>query len=167
MSTIPINIKHLVKSAPPNIFQWVAEYDGGQILTQYGKPGRSFNNIQKFSDDDDLEKLHLIRLIPGSEDKFSPDMRPCFTVDFKTGFFTINGKESNENPPEKDMYKVKFRPVYYRRVRGGIGINQGPSYASIVKYYWIGWQATIDGKNYQRLLRYDVPNNIPDVVRKR
>lgn len=156
-----------VTSKPPNIFQWVAEYDNGKIFTQYGKSGRKFKDLQKFSDNDVLEKLHLVRLISSREDEFSPDMRPCFTVDFKTGLFTVNGVKHDESPEGVDLNRAKFRPIYYRRIKGGIGISGGPSYVPMVKYYWVGWQTTVDSKNYQRIIQYDVPNNDPVFVRKR
>ena len=167
MSKVPIKIRHLMTSKPPNIFQWVAEHDGGQVFTQYGQPGRDFKALQKFSDDNVLEKLHLVRLIPSREDAFSPDMRPCFTVDFKTGLFTVNGEEKDESPEGVDLNGAHFRPIYHRRIRGGMSINRGPSYQPMVKYYWLGWQTTVDGNNYQRIIRYDVPNNDPVFVRKR
>jgi hypothetical protein len=145
----------------------VAEHSNGKIFTQYGVPGRRFEDLQKFSDDGVLEKLHLIRLIPSRENEFDPAMRPCFTVDFKTGIFTVNGEVKDERPEGVDLTGAKFRPIYYRRIKGGMSINKGPWYAPMVKYYWIGWQTIVNSKNYQRMIQYDVPNNTPVFVRKR
>ncbi len=159
MSQNPNSIT-LITSAPPNLFQWVAEYDSGTIYTQYGGPNRQFKDLTKFSDEDRLEKLHLIRLIDGKENEFSTDMRPCFTVDLMNGTFSINGESVNENRPQGVNFNgSKFRPIYHRRVRGGVGLTGGRSYAPLVKFYWLGWQATVDGKNYQRIIQYDVPND--------
>ena len=152
-----------ITSRPPNLFQWVAEYDSGKILTQYGGPNRQFKDLTEFSNQDTLEKLYLVRLIPDREDEFSPDMRPCFMVDLKTGHFSINGEMHTPIVPDLPIgfnwKDAKYRPIYHRRIRGGVGISGGKGYASLVKYYWLGWQATIDGKNYQRIIQYDVPND--------
>jgi hypothetical protein len=156
-----------ITSRPPDVFQWVVEYDGGQFFTQYGAPGRGFPDIQALSDAGTLEKLHLIRLIRGNPANYTPHMRPHFTVDFTTGKFEIDGVEHDDNPDGVDLTGVTLRPIYYRRVRGGIGINKGRGYQPLVKYYWIGWQATVNGDNYQRIIQYDVPNNNPVLVRKR
>jgi len=158
MSTNPQSFTS-IRSAPPNVFQWVAEYDKGQIYTQYGGPGRKFTDVLKMSDSNTLERLHLVRIIRDREDKFALTMRPRFTVDLQTGIFNINGEDFNENPKGVSFANTKFRPIYHRRVRGGIGMDGGKGYASLAKFYYIGWQTTVDGNNYQRIIQYDVPNN--------
>jgi len=154
-------------SRPPDVFQWVAEYDGGQYYNQYGQPGRKFPDVLAMSDNNTLEKLHLIRLIRGNPDLFVYNMYPRFTVDLRTGIFDLNNIEYDETPEGVDFTGVKFRPIYFRRIRGGIGINKGRGYQPMVKYYWIGWQATVNGDNYQRMVQYDVPKGVPEFVRKR
>ncbi len=152
---------------PPNLFQWVSEHTDGSLSLQYGGPGRNFNQTIELATQGKLAKLHLIRLVEGKENYYTPEIRPQFTVDMKTGLFIINGEEHDQRPKGVSLVGQTLRPIYFRSVRGGIGIDGGPSYAPLVKWYRLGWQVTIDGENYQRIIQYDVPMDSFEFKEKR
>lgn len=151
------------KFSPPNSFQWIAEYDGGKLYSQYGADGRSFKQVLAFSEEDRLDKLHIVRLVQGKED--SLDETPRFSVDMRTGIFEVLGQSINKNP--NVVLISNLMPVCYHSVRAGLGVGGGASYPAYIKTYKLGWQMNIDGKNYQRIVSYDVPRDIYEFTEKR
>jgi hypothetical protein len=73
-----------------------------------------------------------------------------YAVDLRDGHFEIDGVPlyvhgQDELPPD-----TKYRVVYFRRVSHMI--TQGYEIAESAVKYHIGWQATVDGKNYQKTI---------------
>lgn len=77
-----------------------------------------------------------------------------FTIDLTDGHYEINGiKTYTKTPPGK----CELRLIYYRQVeqRMKMGIKgKGPMLEPVVRYF-IGWQATYRGKNYNFELGVD------------
>lgn len=72
-------------------------------------------------------------------------------VDLGTGLFELNGMPFRaSNPSEQLPPETKYRLVFFRRhqhIR-----NLGNSEESHNIEYHIGWQATVNGKNYQQTI---------------
>lgn len=76
-----------------------------------------------------------------------------FTVDLTDGHYEVNGNiVYTKRPPGK----CELRLVYYRQVqqRLAVGADGGQKMMPIVRYF-IGWQATLRGKNYNFELGVD------------
>jgi len=125
-------------------FEFVCTYDDGQVVYQY----HDTPNETKFSDID-INKLRTINL-RGLSKTFGVDM---------DGHFNINGIIVRfDDMPEG----IDYRPIYFRRVR--------QSYLSgsieIVTKHAVGIQATVDGKNIQKILMVDEYGNLEIISKK-
>jgi len=119
-------------------FEFVCIYNDGQVIHQrYGTL-----NETKFGDID-IKKLKTINL-RGLSKTFGVDM---------DGHFNINGTIVRfEDIPEG----LDYRPIYFRRVRQAY-LNGG---IEVTTKYAVGIQATVDGKNIQRILLVDEYGNL-------
>ena len=73
-----------------------------------------------------------------------------YAVDLRDGHFEVDGVPFEIHGQDVLPNDTKYRVVYFRRVTHTI--TQGYSIVeSIIKYH-IGWQATVDGKNYQQTI---------------
>lgn len=125
--------------------KWNAHFKGGRVLEQFDerKKERLFREV--LDKQEDLETFDLV------EDG------KVYSVDLKNGEFCINGQylfaitEEELGHPVRD---IKYRIIYYRRMRQiltetGTGLVPSKTKAHC---YLLGWQATIDDKNIQRIL---------------
>jgi hypothetical protein len=72
-------------------------------------------------------------------------------VDLKTGLFSLNGVPFlASNPSETIPPDSKFRLVYFRR-HTHITNGDGEQISHDTEYH-LGWQTTVDGKNYQQTI---------------
>lgn len=75
-----------------------------------------------------------------------------YAVDLRDGHFEIDGipfvVHSGDELPTTDC---TYRIVYFRRVRQSVTMGY-TEMASVDTEYHIGWQTTIDGKNYQKTI---------------
>ena len=73
-----------------------------------------------------------------------------YAVDLVDGHFEIDGVPFNVHaeqlPPD-----CKYRLIYFRRHRHTITMGYSDMEEHTVEYH-IGWQTTVDGKNYQRTI---------------
>ena len=120
-------------------FNWSAKLTDGTIVNEFDKEGKEHLFREVLDVIDELKTLTL------KWDKKSA------SVDFTNGHFNINGDDISF----KDLSdrEETYRPIYFKRVRQSIGTgNIDPN--ENIKYH-IGYQITIGGKNYQRILRVD------------
>jgi hypothetical protein len=73
-----------------------------------------------------------------------------YSVDLTTGAFEVNGKPFSIQL-ENDILPINLRLIYFRRRRQHFMIPNLQKINSDTTYC-IGWQCTIDGKNYQRII---------------
>jgi len=113
--------------------EWIAYYSDGTELGQFedGKE-RLFKEI-------DQEKLKQFGL--------KTESKIITLLDLRTGKITVN--DVILEFPEPQFRDAKFRLIYFRRVRNVIGSQKDSS----TKNY-IGWQTTIKGKNYKRVISF-------------
>jgi hypothetical protein len=111
--------------------EWIAEYKDGSRLHQFeGHTEHLFKEINQ-------DKLRLF----GIND---PMADTNLNVDLATGkIYTSTGCIDF---PEAKFRNAVFRLVYFKRVRHTLG--EGPSQEKV----FIGWQASINGKNYKRIV---------------
>jgi len=120
-------------------FEWSAKLSNSTIIKEHDKEGKEhlFKEV--------LDVINELEVLTLSWDK------KYASVNFKNGHFNING----DDIAFKDLSdkKEKYRPIYFKRVRQAIstGINN-PN--ENIKYH-IGYQITINGKNYQRIVKID------------
>lgn len=74
-----------------------------------------------------------------------------FVVDLRDGHFEIDGVpfdvHGDDDLPEGDH---KYRLVYFRRNWQTVNVGTGEQFHEM--HYFVGWQTTINGKNYQRTI---------------
>lgn len=72
-------------------------------------------------------------------------------VDLKTGIFSLNGVPFlASNPSQVIPPNSKFRLVYFRRHTHNHNMG-GEEIGHEIEYH-LGWQTTVDGKNYQQTI---------------
>jgi hypothetical protein len=76
--------------------------------------------------------------------------KDVYSVDLTTGAFEVNDK-SFSIQLENDILPTNLRLIYFRRRRQHFMIPALEELSSDTTYC-IGWQCTIDGKNYQRII---------------
>jgi len=122
-------------------FEWSAKLSNSTIIKEHDKEGKEhlFKEV--------LDVLNDVEILTLSWDK------KYASVNFKNGHFNINGEDISF----KDISdrKERYRPIYFKRVRQVI--STGTSNPNENIKYHIGYQITINDKNYQRILKV---NNI-------
>ncbi len=83
-------------------------------------------------------------------------------VDLETGMFYLGAYPLN---PGMTFQDVEYRLIYYKRSRMEIG--WGGKEEQFIHRYLLGWQATIEGENYQRIMFLDPSNHMIEVQSKR
>jgi len=143
-----------------HILQWVTitgSKDNPEITHQFDEE-RNQINISFMLDLAEKDKLNVLIGIPaehrvGSE---TPIGNPFIAIDMKTGLFNVNGTNWNFMPHGIDPSSVKFRPIWFHSVRKDYSATDMSHLESKITTYKIGWQFTINEKNYQRILFFDV-----------
>jgi len=120
-------------------FEWSVKLSNSTIINEFDKEGKEHLFKEVLDVLDDVEVLTL------SWDKKYAE------VNFKNGHFNINGEDISF----KDISdrEEKYRPIYFKRVKQSL-TTVGMKPSENIKYH-IGYQITIDGKNYQRILKID------------
>ncbi len=118
--------------------EWTAIYKDDSILEQFTEDGR-----ERLFKEIDQDKLSVFRL----DNRFD-----CYQyrVNLKDGSFEINDERFTFNGFENS----KFKLIYFKRVRQ----NLGGADTKII--YNIGWQTSIKGANYQRIMQIHPDNSI-------
>lgn len=127
---------------------FLAEYaDGSKIeqtqedkcLTRTDGTGSAFTDVLAKGDPISFS------LINGNDEEF-------VTVDLLTGAFIVNGTPLIAHEQNLDPSKHKLRLVYFRETRVDQNVSEKGEVIETFHYtnrYFIGWQATINGKNKQ------------------
>lgn len=77
----------------------------------------------------------------------------AYAVDLQTGWFQANHADFAV-PNDLPEGEHKFRLVYFRRNFQTVAVGgELPEELSHIVEYHIGWQTTIDGKNYQQTIK--------------
>lgn len=120
----------------PELFTWIALLKNGQLIL--GKH-QSFKEVQIADKKQQLKRFSLMNESTGD----------TLTVCLETGYFYSNFAFHSLFPhPDKNLFfKASFRIIFYKRIRKYSGNNP-----SFVYRYLLGWQTTIEGKNYQRII---------------
>lgn len=114
---------------------WTAILEDGTTIPQFYEDGKevSFKTVQE-------NESKLIVFSLSNEKEF-------YSVNIEKGFFSINGQK---------LYfgiEGKYRLIYFKRRRSNFSIGAIASITEEEPEYWIGWQTTIEGKNYKRMLK--------------
>lgn len=131
-------------------FYWNAVLKDNKNIIQFDSEGKenSFGLVQEQEKLNNLEVLELI---------CAEDGKPHLAVGLTTGNFFIRGAVFH---PYNALTRedVKYRVIFYRRMRRELGANMQPIGEPYIHRYLIGWQCTWNGLNYQRIIFYD-PNS--------
>ena len=122
--------------------KWRAYFKGQHVLEQYDSKGKERLFKEVLDRQDELEKFELV----GNGE--------IYQVNLITGEFFIKGvKFLPATETELGVYHrdVKYRIIYYRRIQ--TTVSQTKVGKPNLLCYLLGWQATIDGKNIQRIMQ--------------
>jgi hypothetical protein len=125
-------------------YLFVAQFTDGSIFQQTQEDrslcvfgGSAFSDIK---DRDDIATFGL----------YSPETDKDVSVNLQNGRFDINGFEFiNDDPDIEFPEGTKYRLVYFRRNTINFDANGVQDKSTV---FYIGWQATVDGKNYKRVI---------------
>ena len=93
-----------------------------------------------------------------------------FAVNFQTGVHLIKGVGLNLVHKEiRGIPNLHFRPIHVRRMREERGTSGKLIKGTLrVHQYLLGWQTTVNGKNYQKIVAVDpMTASISDIMEKR
>jgi hypothetical protein len=79
------------------------------------------------------------------------DPNHTYSVDLRDGHFEIDGLAFTIHDKEDLPPDAKYRLVYFRRRTEAVTLGYVQAQTSSVAYH-IGWQTTVDGKNYQKTI---------------
>lgn len=134
-------------------FNWQAFFNDGSKISQFSLTGEEilFKCIQDQEKKGNLVRFHLIHK-PDNPIKKTIGVG----VDLLTGSFLSNFLfDGNFHRSMPDLpFKTQYRLIYYRRMQADatVGASRPQVLNQSLHRYLIGWQATINGKNYQRIL---------------
>ena len=120
--------------------------------------------VYELSENKNLAFLHLIPKNP----EYVKHVR--FAVNYLTGEHIINGVALNLIPKEiREEKDLHFRPIHVRRMRKDLGEDMKFIEGSTrVHLYLLGWQTTVNNKNYQRMIAIDpITASIVEIMEKR
>ena len=122
--------------------EWKARFKGQYVLEQFGANGKECLFRKVLNRQDELEHFELVE--DGKK----------YSVNLKNGMFTINGVEIfpiTETELGVPLRNAKYRIIYYKRMQANFTVQklEGPKIHS----YLIGWQTTISGKNFKRVMQ--------------
>ena len=156
-------------------YEWICKYDDGTELRQYDDIHDEEYNFRHI----DQGKLVEFALVSKS------DPSKSFSINVKNGVFSIDGKEITEitvnNQPvslgfrfsDKDKVESKIgnkaAVIYYRRVQRAVNPFDGMAFGKVLEmastnllgmWYFIGWEATINGTYYKFEIAFDSHGNL-------
>jgi len=119
------------------MYKWTAIDKNGH---RYSEDKVGFKDILEMDKDGFLSSFHVTN---GEKN---------VAVDLKTGLFYIGEFPFDAGLSNK---KLKYRLIYFKRKRKSIGVNSVPTH---IYAHLIGWQITLKGVNYKRIM-FLYPNN--------
>ncbi len=153
------------------ILQWVSivnRDEKPEITHQFDEEGNQVN-ISHVLDLAETNELAVLIGIPVSQrmGEEKPVGNPFIAVDMKTGLINVNGTNWNFLPHNIDPSTVKFRPIWYHSVIKDFDATSSRVLGQRISLYKIGWQFTLNEKNYQRIVFFDVQTGIFSLKEKR
>lgn len=115
-------------------FQWTAQLKDSTLITE-----ETISNFDKVLAAEKADQLIMLHLSNGNHN---------YAVDLTTGLFYIDDICLNLAP--QLVGKTGFRVIYFKRKRQEIGFQAKGD--PTIHAYLLGWQITLDGKNYQRIM---------------
>ena len=79
------------------------------------------------------------------------DEKHTYVVDLRDGHFEIDGMAFTIHDKEDLPPDAVFRLIYFRRRVEQVTMGYVQAQSSSMKYH-LGWQTTVDGKNYQKTI---------------
>ena len=124
------------------MLRWKARFLGQRILEQFDAQGKERLFKEVLDRQEELEHFELA------------ENGKIYSVNLKTGMFTINGVEIfpiTEQELGMPLRDVKYRIIYYKRMQANFTIQklEEPK----IYFYAIGWQCLVNGKNFKRVLQ--------------
>jgi len=124
-------------------YYWIAKYSDGTELRQFDFENDIENHFGK------VNKEMLVEFVLEKKDKSK-----TFSINLKTGLFSINGKEVDKikiNNEEKALgkrisEKEKVKIIYFRRVLRTINTLKKDFYLNNI-FHFLGWHGIINGKH--------------------
>ena len=137
------------------MLKWKAHFKNQHIFEQFDTKGKEHLFKEVLDREDELEVFELV------------DNGKIYQVDLRTGKFFIKGVEFfpiTEGEFKKPLRDVHYRLIYYKRKQTTVTLNdiKKPE----VLCHLLGWQALVDGKNYQRIM-FIYPDGIVELKSKR
>lgn len=135
--------------------KWKAHFSNACILNQYDARSKEHLFKEVLNREDKLEVFELV----GNGN--------IYQVDLRTGKFFIKGVEFfpiTEGEFKKPLRDVHYRLIYYKRKQTTVTLNEIKKPELLC--YLLGWQALVDGKNFQRIM-YIYPDGRIELKSKR
>lgn len=150
----------------PVLFEWVAVSTTGKEIQQFQSDGieNLFQTVLELSENRELSYLYLI------PKRAEYRKHVMFAVNYLTGEHLIRGVALNLVHKEiREESNLHFRPIHVRRMRHDLGVGGEPIEGTKrVHLYLLGWQVTVNGKNYQKIIAVDpMTASIVDIMEKR
>lgn len=119
------------------------------------------NSVHRLSE---AEPLFLFKDVDQSQvsEFYIKNGSKSFSVDLGTGYLNINGTLIAPTPQELPDPTSPLRLIYIRRTHIPY-IGQEVLYPPQIRYL-IGWQTTINGVNYRKILKIDTRNDGTEIV---
>jgi len=121
---------------------WKARFKGQHILNQFDVNGKEKLFREVLDRQEDLEIFELV------EDG------KIYSVNFQTGAFFVKGieifpiTETELGIPLRDAH---YRIIYYKRMQANFTVQKLEEPKLFC--YLLGWQTTVNGRNFQRVLQ--------------
>lgn len=124
------------------MLSWKARFKGQRVLNQFDSAGKEKLFREVLDRQDELEHFELA------------ENGNIYSVNLQTGAFFVKGIEIFPITKEEigiPLRDAKYRIIYYRRMQTNFTVQklEEPK----VFCYLLGWQTTIDGRNFQRVLQ--------------
>lgn len=152
-----------IQIVTPVTLYWEAITRDGLVLKQYTPENQeiNFREVLNLQEKNNLHYFFLLPVVRDYLDKIN------IGVDLTTGLFIINGIKMDVRPDIiKELVDPFYRIIFHRRRKEERGVVTGDLVRGKIAFYLLGWQITLEDKNYQRILFFD-PETLTFVIREK
>jgi hypothetical protein len=131
------------------MLKWKAHFKNQYVLEQFDKEGKERLFREVLDRQEELERFELI------------GDKKIYSVNLRDGSFYIDDVKLNlitEQELGVPLQNVEYRIVYYKRVQ--VTMTQSVLGKPKILCYLLGWQTTVDGKCFKRILQIYQDGNI-------